>query len=159
MLLVPRLLFCFPPHCTNSFWLLFALRQHLRVFISTKTVLEKNLCSLYKPTLMAVHRMCAESRVWLRTSPCGAGAPGVTHRAVRPSAACDWTATRSWALSGNIHFIQGCTAAKIIAKGILGIASPENCDLFLKKVQGTYSFLKLWYYKISSRSLLKWDLI
>lgn len=164
MLLESRLLFCFPPHHTISFRSLFALRQHLRVFISTKTLLEKTLYSsvlylLYKPTLMAVHRMCTESRVWLRTTPCAAGVPGVTHMPVHPSAACDWTARRIWALSGSIYFIQGCTGSKIIAKVILGIASPGNRDLFLKNVQGMYCFLKLCCCKISSQSLLKWDLI
>lgn len=72
---------------------------------------------------MPVHRTCSDSRVWPRTTPCDAGVPGVQ----------EWVVTRlqegSEALSGRVYFIQRCTAAKIIAKGILGIASPGNCDL------------------------------
>lgn len=37
--------FFFPPHLTNGLQILFALRQHLKVFISIKNVLEKPLYS------------------------------------------------------------------------------------------------------------------
>lgn len=43
-------------------------------------------------------------------------------------------------LSGRKYFIQRCTAAKIIAEGILGIASLRNCHLLQKSPRNVLLF-------------------